>query len=55
MKALKEIGTAKMFGSDAQPRGISDRPLKVNKGIQKAFRPGKGGGSLLGVGDVHFS
>ena len=37
MKPLKELGIEKLFGSDAQLRGISDKPLKVNDAIQKAF------------------
>ena len=34
---LKELGIEKLFGSDAQLRGISEKPLKVNDAIQKAF------------------
>ena len=37
MKPLKELGIEKLFGSDAQLRGISEKPLKVNDAIQKAF------------------
>ena len=37
VKPLKDLGIEKLFGSDAQLRGISEKPLKVNDAIQKAF------------------
>ena len=37
VKPLKELGLEKMFGSDAQLGGISEKPLEVNDVIQKAF------------------
>ena len=37
VRPLKELGIKKLFGGDAQLRGISEKPLKVNDAIQKAF------------------
>ena len=37
VRPLEQLGIEKLFGSDAQLRGISDKPLKVKDAIQKAF------------------